>query len=389
MKIAHVISGLSPESGGPTVAVLEIARWQCLLGNDCTILTGKGTGLGPDAPLYRTGAALRDFSTSGPGKFRYLPDFQGYLQESGRNFDLFVLHGSYQYATYAAAKFCRKEGIPTIFTPHGSLDPAVRAKHKFRNVLVDVVYHDRVIRNASAWHFTSEQERLACERKIWRESFVEPLAVDTDSIPIGSPTGRFRARYKIDADATVLLFLSRITRKKGIDILLDSFRRLAGQSDHIFLALCGPIDDDMKSEVHAAADDPNLKRKMAVTGHLMGQEKDDAFFDSNFFVLPTYSENFGIAAFEALAYGLPLITTTGMNFHAQLAQSGRAMIVEPTKDSFYRGLADALSGRWTPSTRIQETRDWLGVNFSWRSRADSLTKQYQDVVNGSRGERCA
>lgn len=391
LKIAHVISGLSPESGGPTIAVLEIARWQCLLGHSCTILTAAERKAGAPIDLFdlfhKAGGSLTEFPALGPEKIRYMPQLKDYLRRRGRDFDLYVLHGSYQYPTYTVARFCRSEKIPYIFTPHGSLDPAVRNKHRLRNRMVDFTYHDRVIGNADAWHFTSREERAACERPIWTNSFIEPLGIDVGRIPRRSRSERFRKKYGIPEEAILLTFLSRITRKKGIDILLDAFRRIVATSPNVFLALCGPVDPDMRGLVEAAQRAPDVAVRLTVTGLLLGDDKDDAFLDSDCFVLPTYSENFGIAAFEALAYGVPLLTTTGMNLHAELAKSGRAMIVEPNADALYSGMLDVVNRKWQPTATPDETRSWLERNFSWRVRAGNLIQHYSGSVRSGNAQQ--
>jgi len=382
-----VVSGLSPEGGGLTVAVLEIARWQCILGHACTILTGSHEG--PKLPsnmtdlLYGAGGSISEFTVRGPNKFRYMLNFRKYLEQEGRSFDLFVLHGSYQHATCAAASFCRKVKIPYIFTPHGSLDPAVRRKHSLRNRFVDFCYHDRVVRHATAWHFTSEEERADCERQVWGMSFVEPLGIDVDRIPTGRPTGKFRKQYDVPADAVLLLFLSRITKKKGIDILIEAFRQLIADRPNVFLALCGPVDEDMRGMVRRALDDREIGRRLVVTGLLLGDNKDAAFFDSDCFVLPTYSENFGIAAFEALAYGLPLLTTTGMNLHMEISGSGRAMVVPPDAAALYSGLLKLVSAEWSPSASPGEVRIWLQKKFAWSVRANNLIGHYLGAMRAS------
>jgi glycosyltransferase involved in cell wall biosynthesis len=365
--------------------VLEIARWQCRLGHSCTILTGDRNGprLGPYDGFHEAGGAIVEFDTRGPQNIRYMPELRSYLKRRGREFDLYVIHGSYEFPAYAVGQFCRRAEIPYIFMPHGSLDPAVRIKHRLRNRLIDTFYHDRHIRSASSWHFTSEQERADCERPIWRSSFVEPLGIDLERIPRRKQTGTFRRLFDIPDNAILLLFLSRITRKKGIDILLQAFRRLAPVRK-VFLALCGPVDEDMRVLVEAAMSDDDLKGRLVVPGLLLGDKKDAAFFDSDYFVLPTYSENFGIAAFEALAYGLPLITTTGMNLHADLLQSGRAQIVEPNADALYSGLLDAVDQTWRPSATPEQACAWLEGNFSWRIRAERLSQHYLQVLKDAR-----
>jgi glycosyltransferase involved in cell wall biosynthesis len=327
------------------------------------------------------GANVRTFTKAGPSKIWYLPLLKEHIGQEGPKFDLFVLHGSYQYPTYAAARFCRVAEIPYIFTPHGSLDPAVRAKHRFRNHVIDILYHDTVIRNASSWHFTSEEERSSCERPIWTKSFVEPLGIDVDRIPKEGPIGHFRAKYGIPKEATLLLFLSRITRKKGIDILLDALRRLILESADVVLALSGPIDEDMSHLIERARRDRAIGSRLITTGLLLGEDKNAAFFDCDCFVLPTYSENFGIAAFEALAYGVPLLTTTGMNLHAELSRSGRALVVQPTADAIYKGLLKILRKNWQPTATHEEVRAWLERNFSWRVRAKTLAERYFEVVS--------
>ena len=381
MRIAHVISGLPAESGGPTTAIPDLVRWQSLLGYSCVLITGDSEGLGALRELlYGAGATLLRFAKAGPSKLYYLPLLKEFLAQQGTKFDLFVLHGSYQYPTFATARFCRTAKIPYVFTPHGSLDPAVRIKHRFRNRLIDCLYHDSVIRGADAWHFTSEGERSSCERPIWEKSFVEPLGIDFDRIPKEGPVGNFRRKYGIPKGATIVLFLSRITRKKGIDILLDAFRRIVPGVADVFLALCGPIDEDMRGLIEHARRDRVVGNRLITTGLLLADDRNAAFFDCNYFVLPSYSENFGIAAFEALAYGVPVLTTTGLNLHTELSRSGRTLVVEPTADALYDGLMKILGKTWQPTANRDDVRTWLEREFSWRIRAKRLALHYSEVA---------
>ncbi len=385
MRILHIIAGLNAESGGPSTVCLEMAKWQTVLGAPCTILTVKHEGPSFDhKSAEAAGVDIVSFNRLGPDKIRYAPDLGKWLNAHGQDYDLFVLHGSYQYPTYRASRFCKAHGIPYIFLPHGSLDPAVRKKHARRNYLVDTLYHDNVIRSAAAWHFTTIEEKLACERPIWRSFFVEPLGIDIDTLLPGPRSNAFRQHHGIPIDAPLFLFLSRITQKKGIDILLKAFQKMAAVIPDVHLALCGPVDADIMPMLNKAMENRETGERIILAGMVLGDEKRAAFLDADYFVLPTYSENFGIAVFEALAYGTPVITTTGMNVHKTLAESQRVKIVKPDAAALFDVMFDATANRWTPSEDINTTRQWLRDNFSWGHRAEDLLGKYKLAMEGSK-----
>lgn len=388
MRVGHVISGLSFKSGGTTRAVLDMVRWQTLLGGKCTIITGKA--IDSDISLdfvSNAGAKIVEFPVVGPLTLRFTPGLAQYFRKNVQSFDLLVLHSSYQFPALVAASYCRRAHIPYIFTPHGSLDPAVREAHHLRNRIVDFVYHDRIIRNANAWHFTSRGESTRCERQLWRSAFIEPLGVDLEEAHSATVKGSFRRAYRVPEDAILFLFLSRVTRKKGIDILVDAFLRAGLKNPKIYLALCGPIDPDMASLIKSFSLVPEVCSRVIITGLIGGRDKYGAFADADCFVMPTYSENFGISVFEALAHGLPVITTTGMDLHAELSESGRVKIISPSTDSLLDAFSDFSVGRWKPTSTAEDVRKWLSDNFSWRTRAQNLLNHYSNVVDAAHRER--
>lgn len=381
MRIAHVISGLVSKSGGTTTAVLEMARWQAILGEKVTIIAGSAsdTDVAKNG-LNDFGVRIDEFPILGPRLLRYAPNLREYLRRHVASYDLFVIHSSYQYPAFAASKYCKRARIPYILMPHGSLDPAVRIRHPLRNRVIDYLYHDQIISGAAALHFTSEGERARCERRIWRQAFVEPLGFNLEAVPRLKRRGQFRGKYAIPETATLLLLLSRITRKKGIGILLEAFHDAAKRNNGLYLALCGQIDADMTALIKQYRQLPEVGDRIIVTGHLVGEAKDDAFFDADYFVLPTYSENFGIAVFEALAYGLPVITTTGMDLHAELLTTGRVKIIEPNAAELAKTLGDVVGFGWRPKSSVDKVRGWLEQKYSWRVRAANILANYKRTL---------
>ena len=389
MKIAHVISGLEEIEGGGTACLLALTYWELKLGHSCMIVTSREPDTEQRSQAVRElGGTVEAFERIGPKLLRITPGIGGWMKRHGHDFDVFVMHSSYQYPVVRTSMYCRHQGIPYIFTPHGSLDPSVRKKHVLRNKIIDITYHDTVLRGASSLHFTSHREMEKCERQIWKSCFVEPWGIDVDNIRLGPRTNMFRRQFGIPENAKLLLFLSRVTRKKGIEILLESFCRVAAKQPNLYLTLAGRIDTDMRGVVEAAKLQSTGSR-IITPGFVTGEMKRAAYIDSDYFVLPTYSENFGHALFEALAYGLPTLTTTGIDLYEHLAKLERVRIIKPEREALYTAMADIIENNWQPATSVDDARKWLDDNFSWREAAKRIVAQYHKVIETAAKNRSA
>jgi len=382
MNILHMIPSLAASQGGPSAVLPQLARWQACLGARVSIITAR-----EDEPTfdlsntYAAGVRIHRVSRFGPKILGFIPQFARQIQPYIDDTDLVVIHGGvYQHFSYATASVCRAAKKPYIFVPHGGLDPAVRSRHPFRNRILDIAYNDRTIEGAVGWHFTSEAERKNSERQIWKSSFVAPWGVDINESNASLAWGGFRKAYGIPEKSKLFLFLSRLTKKKGIDILLSAFRKLTEENEDVYLALCGPIDQDMSELIAAAKRDETTGRRLIVTGMLLDDLKEAAFKDADFFVLPTYSENFGVAVFEAVARGCPTITTTGMDLHSKLAECDRIKIISPTLSDLLLAMSDASRGDWTPTASAEEARLWIDQNFSWKKQAAAVLEHYKTYI---------
>ena len=382
MHILHMIPSLAASQGGPSVVVPQLTRWQALLGAQVRIITSR-----EDEPTfnltntYAAGVHIHRVPRSGPKLLGFIPRFAAQIQPYIEEADLVIIHGGvYQHFSYATAAICRAVKSPYIFVPHGGLDPAVRSRHPVRNRILDISYNDVTLKGAAAWHFTSEAERRNCERQLWKSSFVVPWGVDINEFSTSIVRGAFRKAYGIPEQAKLFLFLSRLTKKKGIDILLSAFHDLAQENDDVYLALCGPIDEDLSELVANARRNESTGRRIIMTGMLLDNLKEAAFKDADFFVLPTYSENFGVAVFEAVARGCPTITTTGMDLHLKLAECDRIRIIAPTLSDLSLAMSDAYRENWKPATSLENARLWIDQNFSWKKQAAAILGHYELII---------
>ena len=177
----------------------------------------------------------------------------------------------------------------------------------------------RVLRDAAAVIFTSEEERLQARKSFWlyrcREK-VSPLGVEA---PTFSPNTKaeFLSRYPQLENARNFLFLGRLHPKKGCDILLDSFARLRS-NESISLILAGPDQIGWESELRRQVARLNFTNSVVFTGMLQGAMKQGALASADAFVLPSHQENFGISVVEALAAGVPVLISNLVNIWREI-----------------------------------------------------------------------
>ncbi len=200
-------------------------------------------------------------------------------------------------------KWAKKKGYPTILTPHGMLEPWIMKRNFWTRKLPALfLFQKNAIKRADFIHATAESERdnllkLGYNKKI----DIIPNGIDLEEI----------ALKKVWRKAQNLLFLSRVHQKKGIEVLLKALNELKEENDNFHLTIVGEGEAEYVEQIKALIDNLDLVEKVTFRGGVYGEDKWRQFEQADIFVLPTYSENFGIVVAEALATGTPVITTTG------------------------------------------------------------------------------
>jgi glycosyltransferase involved in cell wall biosynthesis len=175
----------------------------------------------------------------------------------------------------------------------------------------------------------------------------------------------------------IVLFLSRLDPKKGIDLLLRAFARVRTQVPNASLVVAGSGDDEFVNCLKADAVSLGISADVLWPGFLLDGEKYAALADADVFVLPSYSENFGIAAAEAMAAGLPVVVSQQVGIHRDIAEA-RAGIVVPCR---VEDLASALTRLLTDSTLRQSTGQRAREFARQRYSSDVITRKLVGVYN--------
>ncbi len=157
--------------------------------------------------------------------------------------------------------------------------------------------------------------------------FVVPLGLDIEEYSFNSTEGKLLSRFPELNGKKIILFLGRINFKKGLNILVNAFAAIARDQDDVHLLIAGPNDTGYGKKVSRWLKKENVYTKTTLAGMLQGEEKLEAFHISSVFVLPSYSENFGIAVLEAMACGLPVIVSDKVNLRPEVVASKAGEVV--------------------------------------------------------------
>lgn len=301
MKVTHCISSIDESTGGPARSVTNLveAFGEIDKISEINLLTLKS-----ENPLLSKFVNTKLFL-----KF-YSSGFMGYSSELADRLDsikseLFHIHGIWQIPVHQMAKSARERKIPYVISIRGMLEPWSLTQSQIKKKLVMLLFQHKDLKKASCLHATGFME-VESIRKL---GFTNPVA----EIPNGININEFpQKQYLTGKSKKTILFLSRIHRKKGIEILISSWELLDDNIKESWnIKIAGNGDENYINQLNSLIQGKGLSESITIIGAKFGSEKITAYHEADLFVLPTYSENFGIVIAEALCCGVPVITTEG------------------------------------------------------------------------------
>ena len=383
MKILHCVASLAPRHGGPTVAVLGMVRAQREQGIDAVILSSDDdVGGHLEVPLRQwiehegvpvlvlRRVTARQHTLVG---FTYTPEYPAWLREHLHEYDFVHVHTVFSHPANAAMRACRKAGVPYCVRPLGQLCHWSLQQRRLVKQLQLALFTRRNIDAARFIHCTSDME----VSETASEGFRSPCEVLPHGIvmPPRLPDARESLRnfLAVPADRPVLVFMSRVHPKKGIELLLEA---AAALREPFELVIVGTGDADYVA---------SLKRQVAKSlvehvhwlGFKEGDDKWRVLQGADLFVLPSHSENFGIAVLEAIACGLPVVISDQVALQDEVKkhQLGRVVPLEvKSLTKAISGLLSAPAERAAISARAATT---AAEHFSWQAAARRLISAYR------------
>jgi glycosyltransferase involved in cell wall biosynthesis len=340
----HCLFSYDNKLGGSVHAALNVCKYLARGGHPVEMVAPFGRRddvqyLGNDY----SGLSCHMVARSFPQRYSNSHALGIWLRANLHRFQVVEIHGVWVLSTLEAARICRELNKPYFIRPHGSLDPFDLQKHVLVKRFLGPIYVRWLLRNSAAVICTStlEAERLVTYGANPRQ-FTLPLPV-----PLADAEGArqsFRLKHQIPLDARVVLFLSRVDYKKGLDFLIPALGRLKSEYPDLWLVLAGTGAPDFLSLVRRWLDKHKVRAYTREVGFLSGQDKQDAFAAADVFALPSLNENFGIVNIEAMHAGLPLLVSDQVYICREIEQAGAGIVCRPDVPSVTARLREMLGG---------------------------------------------
>ncbi len=380
MRVLHVVHSLDDHMGGAVHAAVGLAAHVGARDDVETVLASTVQPGDDHAYLDRVapGVERHVFPRSWPaGRFQSA-GLASWLGRSVPSFDLVHLHGVFHAPALAVRRACRRAGVPYVLSPHGQLDPFDLAKHRRQKQVVGALAVRPLVRDAAAVVLTTAEEEA---RLVTFGAAADTVVVPLPVAPPGPGDGAgFRARHGVPAEAVVVLFLSRLDVKKGLDLLTAA---MAGVDD-AWLVVAGSGDPAVEADLVAALDGTGLGRRTVRTGFVSGADKDDAFAAADVFALPSRNENFGIVVVEAMGAGLPVVVSDETYICGEIAAAGAGAVCAVDADSCREALRPLVAD---PARRAEAGRraaELASTRFSPEAATSAMVEAYRSLPTGAR-----
>jgi len=334
MRILHVIPGVSRFFGGPSHAIVQICRGLKREGADVEIATSNAdvqgvTDMPTGRPVDLEGVRVHCFHSPAFRKYGYSPGLPSWLGRHAGDYDVLHVHALFAHITWPASRHAVAAGRPYVLRPLGQLNPAAFGKSRAVKELYLRLWGRRSVDRAAAIQFTTRQEQdNAAPFGFTSRPVVIPHGLELGELP---PRGAFRRRHPGVADKQLIVFLSRLDPIKGLDQLLPALRTLRDRRDDFALVIAGRGPEGVERGLRRQVAELSLSDRVLFVGFLEGREKWELLCDGDLFVLPSYSENFGMAAVEAMAASVPLLISSHVGLHHEVRDAGAGIVTEDNR----------------------------------------------------------
>ncbi len=374
-----VLSHLDPRFGGLSTAVPELSR-QIALQSGCTMHLAAFCAPGEQYSREATSALqLTEWPLS---RKRWLLEpglrqsFSALIAKSNG----VHIHGLWEQSTLASAQAAHRQRLPYVVSAHGMLEPWALQQKAFKKQVYAALIERRILERATCLHALT-----AAEAQDYRRfGCTAPIAVIPNgvTVPESLSPDLFLREFPALAGKRVILFLSRLHKKKGLDLLLASWPQTSAQFPEARLVLAGPDADNVRAQLEGSLANSNLAGSVLLPGMLRDEMKWSALVAAEGYVLPSFSEGLSMSVLEAMGVGLPVIISRHCNL-PEVEVLGAGAVIPAEVTPLTESLLQLLRRSPEENAAIgQRGRDHVLRHFSWASVASAMTEVYRWATAG-------
>jgi len=379
MKILQVLSFFSPVHGGSAEVPYQLSKELAKRGHEVTIYTSDyKISQEYINSVIGTGVKVCSFKTWLSGtKPRVTPGLIRSAKEQVKYFDIIHMHSYRTFQNVVVHHYAKKYGVPYVLQAHGSVLPFFQ-KQRLK-MLYDWVWGYRILKDASKVIALTKTEAEQYKKMGVDEDKIEivPNGIDLSEYDDLPENGEFRRKYSIRENEKIILYLGRIHKVKGIDLLVDAFADLSKESNDVKLVIVGP-DGGFLSMLKKQIKDLKIGDRILFTGPLYEGDKLKAYVDTDVYVLPSIYEIFGITVLEACACGTPVIVTDRCGIADFVDNVG--YVVEYDKDHLRDAIFKVLSDGGLRRKFGEGGKKLVKEEFGWDKIVLAVEKVYLSLI---------
>lgn len=368
MRIIHTVPGIFEEASGPTYSVMRLCESLVEQGHLVTLAALDWVQMASPLPF------VKFFPLGlGPRRLGRSPSMKLWLEEQAENGKTALIHNHslWMMPNVYPCQVARRYNIPLVVSPRGTLSEwAMQSGSALKRVLWPLVQRP-ALSAVTCFHATSQSEY----EDIRRMGFRQPVAIIPNGVDIPDLVSKSESGFR------TLLYLGRIHPNKGLDMLLPAWRAVQDRFSEWRLRIVGPDNKGYLAQMKRLAGELRLGR-IEFIGPLYGSQKRLEYSKADLFLLPTYSENFGMSVAEALAAGTPAIVTKGAPWEGlETYDCGRW--IDIGVDALVACLEDTLC-RTTNSLYEMGLRGraWMESEYSWTQIGYKIAATYRWIRHG-------
>jgi glycosyltransferase involved in cell wall biosynthesis len=315
--------------------------------------------------------------------YKYSHPLSRWVDTHVEDFDAVHIHAVFSHACLTTAKACRRHKVPYVVRPLGTLDPWSMRQKRFRKMLFWHLGVRRMLDDAAAIHYTAmPEQKLAEESLALKHGVVIPLGVQMDSFDKTENTECLSVGDMPLCRNPYVLMLSRLHRKKGVELLLPAFLSLVGRPEFADwkLVLAGDGEPEYVSSLHRLVHSHGGEGSVVFAGWVEGPRKTAMLQRAALLALPSYQENFGLCVVEALACGVPVLISPHVNLASEIEAAGAGWVTPSDTEALERTLAETFGDPQARTRRGAIGRELVSRRFTWDAVSQQLSALYNSIT---------